>query len=60
LALNIAWDDSFAVPDLAFSATFGASAVPELSTWAMLILGFAGIGFIGYRRKQNGSALCLA
>ena len=24
--------------------------VPELSTWAMLLLGFAGLGFAGYRR----------
>jgi hypothetical protein len=31
--------------------------VPETSTWAMMILGFAGIGFMAYRRKQNGSAL---
>ena len=28
-----------------------ASAVPEPSTWAMMILGFAGIGFLAYRRK---------
>jgi hypothetical protein len=27
------------------------SAVPEASTWAMMILGFAGIGFMAYRRK---------
>ena len=26
------------------------TAVPEPSTWAMLILGFAGIGFMAYRR----------
>jgi hypothetical protein len=25
--------------------------VPEPSTWAMLILGFAGVGFLAYRRK---------
>jgi PEP-CTERM motif len=30
--------------------------VPEPSTWAMMILGFAGIRFMAYRRKQNGSA----
>lgn len=29
------------------------SAVPEPSTWAMLILGFAGIGFIAYRRTSK-------
>jgi hypothetical protein len=31
-------------------------AVPEPSTWAMLLIGFAGIGFAAYRRKlSNGS-----
>jgi len=29
-----------------------ASAVPEPSTWAMLILGFAGVGFMAYRRRE--------
>lgn len=28
-----------------------SSAVPETSTWAMMILGFAGVGFMAYRRK---------
>ncbi|MDN3275907.1 PEPxxWA-CTERM sorting domain-containing protein [Frankia sp. RB7] len=42
--------------DATFSATI-TSAVPEPSTWAMIILGFAGVGFLGYRRKQVGSAL---
>ena len=36
------------------------SAVPEPSTWAMMILGFAGVGFTAYRKKQNGSALSVA
>lgn len=27
------------------------AAVPEASTWAMMILGFAGVGFMAYRRK---------
>ncbi|SRR5258708_15357602 len=30
-----------------------ASPVPEPSTWAMMILGFAGIGFMAYRRKSK-------
>jgi hypothetical protein len=25
--------------------------VPEASTWAMMVLGFAGVGFMAYRRK---------
>jgi hypothetical protein len=38
----------------------GVSAVPEPSTWAMLILGFCGIGFLAYRRKPHGSSLASA
>ena len=29
------------------------AAVPELSTWAMLIFGFAGLGFMAHRRKSK-------
>lgn len=29
------------------------SAVPEPSTWAMMILGFAGLGFTAYRRRNS-------
>jgi hypothetical protein len=29
------------------------TAVPEPSTWAMMILGFAGIGYMTYRRKNS-------
>jgi hypothetical protein len=36
------------------------SAVPEPATWAMMMLGFVGIGAMTYRRKQNGSALNVA
>jgi hypothetical protein len=28
-------------------------AVPELSTWAMMLLGFAGIGLVAHRRKKT-------
>lgn len=28
------------------------SAVPEVSTWAMMIFGFCGVGFMAYRRKD--------
>jgi hypothetical protein len=35
------------------------AAVPEPSTWAMMILGFAGVGYISYRRRKPGSALVL-
>jgi hypothetical protein len=31
------------------------SSVPEPSTWAMMILGFFGVGFMAYRRKGQAS-----
>jgi hypothetical protein len=36
------------------------AAVPEPSTWAMMILGFAGIGFMTYRRRNQSSAFTVA
>ena len=33
------------------------AAVPEPSTWAMMVLGFAGVGFMAYRRKQGSLQL---
>jgi Protein of unknown function (DUF642)/PEP-CTERM motif len=33
------------------------SSVPEPSTWAMMILGFAGVGFMAYRRKSKPSLM---
>lgn len=42
-----------ALGDFAFvDATF-ASAVPEASTWAMMLLGFCGVGFMAYRKKSR-------
>jgi hypothetical protein len=31
------------------------SAVPEPSTWAMMILGFLAVGFVAYRRKSRAA-----
>jgi hypothetical protein len=54
------WDVAlgiFADPDTgssyAFIDAFGGPPVPELSTWAMLLLGFAGLGFAGYRASRR-------
>jgi hypothetical protein len=33
-----------------------APGVPETSTWAMMILGFAGLAFAGNRRSRKGAA----
>jgi hypothetical protein len=32
---------------------YGAYATPEPSTWAMLLLGFGGLGFAGYRKVKG-------
>jgi PEP-CTERM motif len=46
-------------PNFGATAIPTISAVPEPSTWAMMILGFFGIGFMAYRRKQTGPVLRL-
>ncbi len=33
------------------------SAVPEPSTWAMMVLGFTGVGFMAYRRKSKAALM---
>jgi hypothetical protein len=33
--------------------SYVAPAVPEPSTWAMMIAGFLGVGFMAYRRKRT-------
>lgn len=38
----------------------GISPVPEPSTWAMLLLGFAGLGFAGYRKARSVRAVASA
>jgi len=35
-----------------------AGGVPEPSTWAMMTLGFAGLGFMSYRRKSKQDVDC--
>jgi hypothetical protein len=37
----------------AVTGILNIAAVPEPSTWAMILLGFAGIGFLAYRRKNK-------
>jgi PEP-CTERM motif len=54
---NLLADDA---PSATFTVTAAVSGVPEPSTWAMMILGFASVGFMAYRRKQNGSAFRVA
>jgi hypothetical protein len=45
---------TFNNPDRAFELDGTlASAVPEASTWAMMLLGLCGLGFMAYRKKQT-------
>jgi hypothetical protein len=47
-------DPNFISYGLDFSpGILNVSAVPEPSTWAMMLLGFAGIGFTACRRKAK-------
>jgi hypothetical protein len=41
-------------PDIVLSLNNLVYAVPEASTWIMLVLGFAGVGFLGYRGSARG------
>ena len=45
-------------PAPAFNAAFSlsGSTIPEPSTWAMMLLGFAGLGFAGYRQAKKAGA----
>jgi hypothetical protein len=36
-----------------YAASELTASIPEPSTWAMLLLGFAGIGFMAYRRRSK-------
>ena len=33
-----------------------STAIPEASTWAMMVLGFAGLGFAGFRARRTAIA----
>ncbi|WOH53753.1 PEPxxWA-CTERM sorting domain-containing protein [Bradyrhizobium sp. sBnM-33] len=45
------------IKQIGFGAAPIAPAVPEPTTWAMMLIGFAGVGFIAYRRRSRGPLL---
>lgn len=57
----ISFDPNFGPPNglqILLSENLGNTAVapvPEPSTWVMMILGFAGIGFLAYRRRNQAA-----
>jgi len=50
VSLNVSPDQ---LNSIAVSGQILVQAVPEPSTWAMMILGFMGVGFMAYRRKNT-------
>ena len=51
--MTVSEDWSLIPENLAFNLTGPGGAIPEPSTWAMMILGFAGLGFLGHRQTIN-------
>jgi hypothetical protein len=47
---------SFSSTGNAFEFSLGAAGAPEPSTWAMMALGFAGLGFMGWRGSRKTAA----
>jgi hypothetical protein len=41
----------------AYEASFQAGLVPEPSTWAMMLLGFAGLGYAGHRASRKAASI---
>jgi hypothetical protein len=51
--VNIVFEEkSLTGNNTGFTAAF--SAIPEISTWAMMLAGFGALGFVGYSRKKVG------
>ncbi len=61
-AVTIANGESFttlysAPSDVSIRGVSFAPSVPEPSTWLMMLMGFAGLGFASYRKAQSQSAV---
>jgi PEP-CTERM motif len=53
---NVIIENSFRTGDPIIATV---AAVPEPSTWAMMILGFMGVGFMAYRRKNSYAKMAM-
>jgi hypothetical protein len=49
--VNVAGDEPAVGDKLILDVTTRTTVIPEPSTWALMLLGFAGLGFAGYRRQ---------
>jgi hypothetical protein len=52
--LTLTGQTYFLGEDLSVNYQTVLNGIPEPSTWAMMLLGFVGVYFVAYRRKQNG------
>ena len=59
LSANVEWGSlpGATVTDNINWAVDATETVPEPSTWAMMLLGFAGLGFAGYRKARNALSI---
>ena len=48
------------VARLGIGGTVSTLGVPEPSTWAMMLLGFAGLGYAAFRRSAKGQRSAVA
>ena len=44
-------------PQFIYGADITITEAPEASTWAMMVLGFAGLGFAGFRARRAAAAI---
>lgn len=52
--------NDFALDNISFEGPAAVSAVPEPSTWAMMLFGFSGIGFLLNRRSKRAISRAVA
>ena len=55
----ITYNDANGANVLFYSDFAGSSAFPEPSTWAMMVLGFVGLGLAGYRARKQSIAFAV-
>jgi hypothetical protein len=56
LAIESAASGDLGLDNVIVTGPGGGGTVPEPSTWAMMLLGFAGLGFSGYRASRKSAS----
>ena len=52
---NMATVDAWGIDNVSYN--IGSSAIPEPSTWVMMLAGLTGLGFVGYRSKRGSISI---